>query len=261
MSAFIVSGGSLLEIGCPSTLTRSTEQQVSFTPIIGGRVKAFVRKGGRRAWSVDVSVARPGEVSTLEAVARGLGPYGWYPPEAVVGNLLSPQASGFDALPVGATDADLVQLPDGTVARAAVHTGAGDVSPVVSEGVYDDVPVRQGSVVSVGGWGRGGVRFTGFWLDAAGASLGSWSTAGFAFSGWGWRERQLTVPTGAAFLRLSLSAGAQYALPSVSWGDKARAELGTGCPKAVVHSPSHTPVALWKGANYTNTSYSVTEVG
>src|SRR5699024_3946437 len=95
MSAFIVSGGSLLEIGCPSALSRNTEQQVSFTRTLGGKRKGFIRKGGRRAWSVDASVARPGEVSTLEAVARGLGPVGWYPPEAVMGNLLSPQASGF----------------------------------------------------------------------------------------------------------------------------------------------------------------------
>src|SRR5690606_34823442 len=117
VSAFIVSGGSLLEIGCPSTLSRETQQQVSFTTTLGGKRKAHIRRGGRRAWSVDVSVARPGEVSTLEAVARGVGPYGWYPPEAVVGNLLSPQASGFDSAPASSTDAGLVQLPDGTAAR------------------------------------------------------------------------------------------------------------------------------------------------
>src|SRR5699024_4325105 len=117
LSAFIVSGGSLLEVGCPSSLTRETQQQVSFTTTLGGKRKAFIRKGGRRTWSVDVSVARPGEVSTLEAVARIVGPVGWYPPEAVVGNLLSPQASGFDVAPADATDAGMVQLPDRTVAR------------------------------------------------------------------------------------------------------------------------------------------------
>lgn len=259
MSAFIVAGGSLLEIGCPSTLNRETEQRVGFTSTLGGKRKAHIRRGGRRAWSVDVSVARPGEVSALEAVARGLGPYGWYPPEAVKGNLLSPQASGFDALPVGATDAGLVQLPDGVVARSVVHAGVMSIG--ASHGAYEGVPVRAGEPVTVSGWGRGGIRFTGNWRDANGVTVSAFSQAAQSFTGWGWRQATFTPPVGAAFMQLVFSTGTQYALPSVSWGTQGRAEVGTGCPKAVIHSPSHAPIALWEGANYTNSNYSVTEVG
>ena len=254
-----MSGGSLLEVGCPSSLTRETQQQVSFTTTLGGKRKAFIRRGGRRTWSVDVSVARPGEVSTLEAVTRNLGPVGWYPPEAVVGNLLSPQASGFGPGSTDATDAGLVQLPDGTVARSVASDSA--VRPGNAHGSYEMVPLRPGQSVTVGCWSVGGQHFRGFWRDGTGASITNWSVSATSWAGWGWYEATLTPPAGAAFIELHVAGGSQYALPSVSWGGTARAELGTGCPRAVIHSPSHSPVALWQGANYTNSSYSVTEVG
>ena len=254
-----MSGGSLLEVGCPSSLTRETQQQVSFTTTLGGKRKAFIRRGGRRTWSVDVSVARPGEVSTLEAVTRNLGPVGWYPPEAVVGNLLSPQASGFGPGSTDATDAGLVQLPDGTVARSVASDIA--VRPGNAHGSYEMVPLRPGQPVSVGCWSVGGQNFRGFWRDATGVSITNWSVPATSWAGWGWYEATLTPPAGAAFIELHVAGGTQYALPSVSWGAMAAQELGTGCPAAVVHSPSHSPVALWQGANYTNSSYSVTEVG
>lgn len=261
MSAFIVSGGALLEVGCPSRLSRNTEQQVGFRTTLGGKRKAFIRKGGRRAWSVDVSVARPGEVSTLEAVARGVGPYGWYPPEAVRGNLLSPQAAGFEVAPANATLSGLVQLPDGTVAASIAQAGSSAVGIGSAHGSWEWGPVRPGVPVTVAAWGRGGLRLTGAWRDATGTQLGTFAPAAEAFTGWAWRSRTVTPPAGAAYVTLNLSGGSQYARPSIAWGVTGRDELGTGCPNAVIHAPSHTPVALWEGANYTSSSYSVTEVG
>lgn len=257
----MVSGGSLLELKCPSSLVRSTEQQVSFARTLGGKRKGFVRKGGRRAWSVDVSVARPGEVSTLEAVARGLGPYGWYPPEAVRGNLLSPQASSFEVTPTSATRAGLVQLPDGTVAETVVHSGSTQVYPGAAHGSHERVPVHPGGEVSVGVWALGGAGMSMGWRDAQGTLQSTTTVPAKPGTGWQWFTATATAPASAAFMSLGLTGGAQYARPSVSWGVTARDELGTGCPLAVIHSPSHTPVALWEGANYTATSYTVTEVG
>lgn len=259
MSAFIVSGGSLLEIGCPSTLRRETEQQVAFTRTLGGKRKGSIHKGGRRAWSVDVSAARPGEVSTLEAVARGLGPYGWYPPEAVIGNLLSPQASGFDPVPANGTGAGLVALPDGSVAASVAASGTVRVGS--AHGAYEMVPLRPGASVTVGAWGLNGCRFQGRWYDATGAQAGTYLSPVDSHTGWQWREYTLTPPAGAAFIELQLLGGSQYARPSVAWGATGRDQGGTGCPSAIIHSPSHAPVALWEGANYTDSSYQVTEVG
>lgn len=261
MSAFIVSGGSLLEIGCPSALSRETEQQVSFTRTLGGKRKGFARRGGRRAWSVDASVARPGEVSTLEAVARGIGPYGWYPPEATVGNLLSPQAVDWSPLPAGTTDAGLTQLPDGSIARSVVHTSTSAVSVGDFHGGYEAVPVRRGHPVAVGVWALGGVQFSGWWLDASLARLHQWTLPRRETRGWSRVQSAFTPPAEAAFVTLQLDGGVRYARPSVSWGETAHDHGGMGCPGAVVHTPAFTPLALWGDANYTNSSYQVTEVG
>jgi len=261
VSAFIVSGGSLLEVGCPSRLDRSTEQQVSRTTTLGGKVKVHIRRGGRRSWSIDVGVASPREVSTIEAVARFMGEVGWYGPDAAIGNLLSPQASGFDITPDNALDSGLVQLPDGTVARSVAHTGTGGVSPGDAHGGYERVPVRPGEPVTVGAWGMSGIRLSGFWHDSAGNRLTNFVFPGQSFQDWQWRESTLTPPAGAAFVNLTLNNGVQYAVPSISWGTTAKRELGTGCPKAIIHSPSHSPLAMTSRANYTDSSYSVTEVG
>lgn len=260
MSAFIVSGGALIEIGCPSTLNRETGQLAGFDTTIGGRRFGFIRKGGRRSWSISVSTARPGEVSTLEAVARRLGPYGWYGPESVIGNLLSPQASSWAVPAAGETRAGLVQLPDGTVAESLASSARVRIGN--AHGNFEMAPVRPGHLVTVSAWGFGGLRLQGFWRDGTGASISSFIASPIhTFAGWEWREHTIAPPLGAAFVELNLTNGTAYALPSIAWGTKGRPELGTGCPKAVIHSPAFSPIALWEGANYTGANYTVTEIG
>lgn len=254
-----MSGGALLELGCPSRLDRSTDQQTDFIDTLGGKRKAFLRQGGRRSWSVDVSTARPAEVSGIEAMARFGGPLGWYPPEAVIGNLLSPQASGFDTSQFNATPTGMVQLGDGSAARAVALSGAITIGS--SHGSYEAVPVKPSTPVTVGGWGLGGIRFTGVWRDADLVQVGTFSGATFVHSGWAFRSQSFTPPVAAKFLSVTFLGATQVARPTVAWGTTARDELGTGCPFAVFHSPQHSPFALWQGANYTQSSYQVTEVG
>src|SRR5699024_9261775 len=131
-----------------------------------------------------------------------------------------------------------------------------------AHGNFEMAPVRPGHLVTVSAWGFGGLRLQGFWRDGTGASISSFIASPIhTFAGWEWREHTITPPLGAAFVELNLTNGTAYALPSIAWGVKGRPELGTGCPKAVIHSPSFSPVALWEGANYTDTSYQVVEVG
>lgn len=226
---------------------------------LGGKRKGFVRPGGRRTWSVDVSVARPSEVSTIETIARSGLMVGWYGPEAVIGNLLSPQASAFDAPNFNGTDVGLVQLPDGTAARAVALSGTMAIG--AAHGSYEAIPVQGQASITFGGWGLGGIRFTGVWRDADLAQVGTLSGATFTHTGWAFRSQTVLVPEGAAYVSLSVLGATQVARPTVAWGTVARDELGTGCPKAVIHSPSHSPLALWEGTNYTDSSYSITEVG
>lgn len=259
MSAYIVAGGSLIHVSCPTTMARETSDGASFTMTLGGKRKAFLRPGGRRAWSVDVSAASPGEVSTVEAVARYGGPIGWYPPESTAGNLLSPQASGFDVSQFNATDMGVVGLPDGTAARAVALSGA--ITLGTSHGGYEAIPVLSGSAITVGGWGLGGIRFTGVWRDENLASVGTLSSGTYTHSGWAFRSQSFTPPTTARFMSVTYLGATQIARPTVSWGTTAHDELGTGCPAAVAHAPSHSPIAVNTFANITDSSYQVTEVG
>ena len=259
MAAFFGVNGALFEVKCPASADRVSERGVSFTRTLGGKRKAFVGRGSRRSWSLDVGAGTPQDVSTVEALSREPGPLVFISPDAAVGNLLSPQASGFEVTPASATDAGLVALPDGTVARSVASSSV--VRPGVAHGTYEMVPVRPGEPVTVGAWSVGGEWFRGFWRDALGASITNWSSAAATWAGWRWHQVTLTPPAGAAFIELHLAGGTQYALPSVSWGDTAAREIGSGCPKAVVHSPEFSPIAAHSRLNRSRITYSVTEVG
>lgn len=261
VSSFISVPGGLLELTCPTNLSRSSDTPVETRSTLGGRRKAFTRRGGRRAWSVDITTARPHEVSTVETIARTGAQVGWYGPDAVIGNLLSPQASGFEPIPANATDAGLVALPDGSVARAVAYSGSGYVTAGDAHGTYEAVPVRPGVEVTVGAWAFGGVRLTGWWRDADDNRLWSYNGPVEAFTGWQWREFTVMPPPEAHTLSLNMNYGVQFARPSIAWGRKGRDQLGTGCPAAVFHSPSHDAVALRDDANYSDSGYQVTEVG
>lgn len=259
MSTHVVSGGVLFRVECPSSLDRSTAQQVQVTDLLGGGRVAHVRRGGRRSWSVSTGLAAPAAVASLEAITRQVGPFGWYDDAAALGNLLSPQATGFEPLPAGATSTGLVQLPDGTI--AATIAAVGTVRVGNAHGAYEMVPVVPGEQVTVGAWATAGLGLQGFWRDATGAALPAFFVAPVTHTGWAWREATLTPLEGAAFVELQLFGGTQYALPSIAWGTTGRPTSGLGCPKAVIHSPTYSPAALWEGTNYTDTAYQVVEVG
>ena len=259
MAAFFGVNGALFEVKCPASADRVSSRPVSFTRTLGGKVKAFAGPASRRSWSLNVAAGTPQDVSTVEALARTLGPLVFIPPEAAVGNLLSPQASSFEPVPANATDAGVVQLPDGTVARTV--SASGTVQVGAAHGPVEMVPVRAGEMVTVGAWGNGGLRFQGRWLDALGNSVGTYISGAGTFTGWQWREYAVTPPAGASFLDVQLFGGSQYALPSVSWGTVAARELGTGCPKAVLHDGEFSPIAAHRRLNRSRITYSVTEVG
>lgn len=259
MPAYFGSGGQLFEVKCPASADRVSSRPVAFTRTLGGKVKAFAGQSSRRSWSLNVEAGTPQDVSTVEALARTLGPLVFISPEAAVGNLLSPQASAFEPIPANATDAGLVQLPDGTVAKTVASTMA--VRAGNANGNSEYVPVRPGEPVSVGAWGLGGARFQGFWRDATGANIGSYLSPVDSHAGWQWRSFTTTPPAGASYIELQLIGGVQYALPSVSWGDTAARELGTGCPKAVLHDGEFSPIAAHRRLNRSRIAYSVTEVG
>lgn len=251
--------GALVELPYRGGLSNSTDRPVSFARTMGGKRKAFMGARGRRGWDVSFDLVGSREVAGLVEVARSAGEVMWYPADATAGNLLSPQASGFEVTPANATDTGLVQLPDGTVARSVASSAT--VRPGDAHGTYEMVPVRPGVSVSVGAWSIGGQHFRGFWRDGTGAQITSWTSPAVTHTGWTWHEVALAPPAGAAFIELHLAGGTQYARPSISWGSSAVDRPGRGCPKAVVHGLSEALTVINAGDAYGSIDVTITEVG
>ena len=259
MIGFLGVPGALVELPYRGGLSTATDRPVSFARTLGGKRKAFVGARSRREWSVSFGPIGSRDVAGLLAVAQSAGPLVWYPADAVAGNLLSPQASGFEVAPASSTDAGLVQLPGGTVARSVVSSIAVRVGS--AHGNYEMVPVRPEQSVTVGCWSVGGQWFRGFWRDATGAAITNWSSTAQTWTGWAWHEMTLTPPAGAAFIELHVAGGSQYALPSVSWGSSASGRPGRGCPKAVVHGLSEALTVINADDAYGSIDVTITEVG
>lgn len=261
MIGYLGTPGAMVELPYMGGLDTSSDRPVSFTRTLGGKRKAFLGARSRREWGVSVDLAGSKVAAGLVALAQGAGEACWYPADATAGNLLSPQASSWSLTPTNATDAGFVSLPDGTVARSVVHTGAGQVSVGDAHGSYEMVPVRPGEPVTVGGWGFGGIRFAGFWRDANQQPVSNFSGVLNEFAGWGWREETFTPPAGASFAHISLSSGSQYARPSIAWGSVGRDRPGRGCPRAVVHGLSEALTVIADDDAYGSIDLTVTEVG
>lgn len=259
MIGYVGVPGALVALPYRGGLSTSTDRPVSFARTMGGKRKAFMGARGRREWDVSFDLVGSRGVAGLVEVSRSAGEVMWYPADATSGNLLSPQASGFEVTPASATDAGLVALPDGTVARSVVSSVA--VRLGNAHGLYEMVPVRPGVPVTVGAWSTGGQHFRGFWRDALGASIANWSSAAATWAGWRWHQVTLTPPAGAAFIELHLAGGTQYARPSISWGSSAVDRPGRGCPKAVVHGLSEALTVINADDAYGSIDVTITEVG
>lgn len=251
--------GALAELRYRGGLSTSTDRPASFARTMGGKRKAMLGPAGRREWDVSFDLIGSQDVHGLIAATHSDDALMWYPADAVAGNLLSPQGVGFDVVSGSATDAGLVHLPDGTVARSV----ASEFTVIVgsSHGGREYVPVLPGELVSVGAWSVGGQWFRGFWRDATGASITNWNIPQVSHDGWAWVEGTITPPEGAAYMELHLAGGSQYARPAVSWGESAVDRPGRGCPAAVVHGLSEALTVIHRDEAYGSINVTITEVG
>src|SRR5699024_7149661 len=140
--------GALVALPYRGGLSTATDRPASFTRTMGGKRKAFMGARGRREWVVSFDLAGSRAVAGLVEVVGAAGEVMWYRADAASGNLWSPQACGFERTRASATDAGLVALPDGTVARSVASSET--VRPGDAHGTYEMVPVRPDEPVSVG---------------------------------------------------------------------------------------------------------------
>lgn len=261
MIGYVGVPGALVALPYRGGLSTATDRPVSFTRTLGGKRKALVGPRARREWDVSFDLMGSREAAGLVEIARSGGEVLWYPADATSGNLLSPQAAGFEVTPASATRAGLVQLPDGTVAEAVIHSGGTQVYPGTAHGSHERVPVRHGERLAVGAWGLGGLGFSIAWWAAGSTTSATTNVPVQSFAGWQWREAHFPVPAWASFVSLGLTGGTQYARPSVSWGSVAQNRPGRGCPKALVHGLSESLSVIARDDSHGSVDVTISEVG
>lgn len=263
MIGYIGTTGALQALPYQGGLSVDSDRPVGFTRTLGGKRKAFLSPRSRREWSVSFDLIGSKDTLGLLAVAQQGGPVLWYPADAASGNLFSPQAARFDTTPANSADGGLVALPDGTVARSVLHAGTGLV--YIGGGgtstTAESVPVTAGQKITVGVWARGGSRMTGSWRNAAGTHISTPDSGTQSAAGWVRHTATLTAPAGAVAYQMALSAGTQYARPSVAWGAVDRDRPGRGCPAAVVSGLSEALTVIRPDDAYGSIDLTVTEVG
>lgn len=263
MSGLLGVPGAMVELPYRGGLSTATDRPVAFARTLGGKRKAFVGSQGRREWDVSFDLIGSKDTHGLLAVAKHVGPVSWYPADAAAGNLLSPQATSWSPVPANGADAGLAALPDQTVSRALTHVGTGLVY-VGGTGealTWELVHVTPGHPITVGIWAMGGVRITGSWRNAAGTHISTPDSGVRTASGWKFHTATFTPPMGATHYAMALSAGTQYARPSVARGSTAKDLPGRGCPRAVVHGLSEALTLIAVDDAYGSVGVTITEVG
>lgn len=157
MGVWMGSLGALVEIACPSTQSRSGGvQYASAETVDGGRVAQAVRT--LRSWSLDVSVATPSELGTLEQMADRVRhePGIFVPVDAPMSNVATPKDTSVRFAPRrGWMPYGPRVMPDGTwvgaaqISDPATRTGSALMQATMT-------PVIPGKPVTVSAWLVGG---------------------------------------------------------------------------------------------------------
>lgn len=267
MSSFFGSLGRLVELKCPSSQGVSSDEKVSFSTTVEGRRKGQMLRVGRRTWSLRTSDATtPLQVSAIMQFslgAWGKGPFVFVSDDAPFTNLLSPDAAscGPEAGWRVSNSADGPMLTsDGWAARSIKND-------LLSEVLWfgeEFTPVLPGRRVTASAYLLGaGAAVRLYWYDVIGNQLSFATSAVKATASTVVRSHLSAMPpAGAVSCRVRAVDAVQGAWPAVTWTDTLQPfSDGQGCPKAVLHGASRELTLTGVGRNYSNLSFTVTEVG
>lgn len=262
MTTFLGPVGSLIPVKCASQLTSSGGRQVSFGDTLGKR-KAFLGQVRAREWSVDIGLAKPAELSGLRWLAENVhAPMVWYPPDAVVGNIVTPAQGDFTVRAHNGLEGPLVEVEPGVWVKSALPSGGTSVAFPRANGVRMPAPVVQGVPVTASAWLRGSnARVQLVWWSADQVNLGSVSST--VSSGAEFRRVHVTAvpPMGAVGLTCELT-GTQVAGPAVTLTDKLLPySPGRGATRVVTHGLADAIIRATENQQLQSLSFTVSEVG
>jgi hypothetical protein len=214
---------------------------------------------------VDIGLAEPAELSGLRLLAEySDSPLVWYPPDAVVGNILEPDQASFSPGAHDGLEGALVEVEPGVVVKAAHPDG--QILSLVDDGAFARTPVPRDVPLTVSAWMSGQtlsdsqrIRVT--WRNALGADMGSTDTTFGVSDGLVRRQATVVPPAGAVFASFRFYA-AQVAGPAVTVTDRLMPySPGGGATKVVVHGLADAVLRATEDQQLQSLSFTVSEVG
>ena len=259
--SFLGPVGSVIPVKCASRLTSSGGRQVAFQDTLGKR-KAFLGRVRARQWDVEIGLAKPHELSGLRWLAENVNsPMVWYPPDAVVGNILTPRQADLTVDTHNGLEGPLVEVEPGVWVKSALPDSAGFFTYPRRRGSLDYIPVLPGQPVTISAWFRGDSRITVYWRDIAGTSFGNDAGPTESFANLTRMARTVTPPPGAVQMNLALR-GAQVAGPAVTLTDRLMSySPGRGAKRVVAHGLQDAVIRATDQQQLGSLSFTVSEVG
>lgn len=255
---FFSSGGSIIEVDCPGSLSWSKASNLAVETSATGYTRASYFGGARvlRTMSLSHHAMTPSEMAKVEALTHlGYGAeLGFVPTGAERSNLLPPGAS-------------LLATVSGATPRPVTVTGGGEVYPggvntPDIKRIATAVPFPYaGKQVALSIVGRNGSVCTFEWLDATGAILGY---PGVTANGADYERVTAIITAPATAVAFGMHIRGDIAAPSVTLGKAYPWQVGQVAKSVVIEGDSNGEyLAAWDKtrAPLESASYTVKEVG
>lgn len=254
---WLISQGEVVEIPCPTALSRDVETNLTTSISATGYRRANYFGGANylRTWSVDHTALPQGKAAILEAFTLsgfGNGGVGFVPTGAEHLNLFTPAQS----LLATVTNA---QRRTTTTASGVVYPSGVTVPEYTAIAAKTPFPYK-GQRVTISAVTNGAATLAVRWLDASGAII-SRSYAKSAGGDYARVANTVTAPANAVAFDAHVIGN--IAAPAMTLGEVLRPwAVGQVAKSVVVNSPKSTLLAAWDPMRITSSkSYQVMEVG
>lgn len=271
--AHILTDYGLVDLGCESSLRRSTVRPVSYLTTLGGVTKAQVGPRTGRTWDLSLpSTSTPDQYAALHALVEGeygSGPWGFVSDAAKVSNMLTPQTSllrGHAGTSSVTTGGPPLRLPDGSVSASTwvVAQNAAPMFPRTTE--YEYLAVAEGKPFTASVWvaDAPGVRLRVWLYDRNGTQVRSVQTSRSTGTLQRLTVSDVAQPGEVSALMIvdNLDAPFRMARPAFTWTHTVQPwALGEGAMRVLITEADLDTVSALPGGTYGKSSFVAREVG
>lgn len=274
MSTWVGPLGGLVQVRTSSGITPHIERSVNLRTTLGGVQKAQLGLRTTRTRAHTLSVTKPEDVASFEALIAGeygVGPFHWIDPWAQVSNLLTPAAAVLDTgtwyASTAAAFGGPVALADGGRAGRSLTVDSAGIAYWPADGTkFTPMPCVPGVPVTATAYVSGtGVTVAIHWVQADGTAISTVTSAAVTVPGPTLQQIAITgtPPASAAGMYMTVAGADVITRPAITWTDQPMPwRAGQGLPKVIVTALDSEVQLAHKNAGALATyTFTVTEVG